>query len=125
MIEVKKRKPPKRPYITRIDGKRSHCWIVRFGMNAKRDMPRIVKSFADGVYGGKRKALQAAVAFRDQTIAKLRKQGVVLGSARNKPWGRGWHYSEYIDHQGYQRAIIIATYWDNHKKSKSANILAL
>ena len=54
--------------IRRIDNaqKRTWAWLVQVQRNCEID----IKMFSDGVYGGKRKALLAAIAFRDQLLAK-------------------------------------------------------
>ncbi len=48
-------------------------WWVRFQRGSSRDGTRQVtsKMFSDGVYGGKRKALAAAIKWRDRTAKKL------------------------------------------------------
>lgn len=59
-----------KPYlnITRVDheAKRDHGWVVTL----QRKGATIVKRFADGLYGGKRKALEAAVEYRDSFLAR-------------------------------------------------------
>ncbi len=54
--------------ITRIDSdkSRTYAWVVN--LSRRREM--FVKHFTDGVYGGKRKALAAAIAYRDHIIAR-------------------------------------------------------
>lgn len=47
------------------DKSRTHCWIVRI----QRRQRVWRRSFADGLYGGKSKALQAARAFRDEILS--------------------------------------------------------
>lgn len=43
----------------------THAWLVQVERN--HQSPR--KLFSDSIYGGKRKALQAAIQFRDETLA--------------------------------------------------------
>lgn len=59
-------KPPRN--ITRLDhhAKRDHAWIVTLC----RKWKIVVKRFSDGVYGGKKEALKAAVEYRDSILAK-------------------------------------------------------
>jgi hypothetical protein len=59
--------------ITRLDHGRTHGWWVRFQRALKPNGSRAVvsKCFSDGLLGGKRKALAAAMAWRDRTARKL------------------------------------------------------
>jgi len=60
-------------YITRMDYARNHGWWVRItAVNRKPGDPRLVASkvFSDGKWGGKRKALAIAKAWRDKALAK-------------------------------------------------------
>jgi hypothetical protein len=54
--------------VIRIDNeeKRTHSWIVTL----QRRGEIVVRSFADGVFGGKRKALEAALAHRDLLLSR-------------------------------------------------------
>ncbi len=54
--------------IIRVDheAKRDHGWVVTL----QRKRAIIVKRFSDGVYGGKREALKAAVEYRDSFLAR-------------------------------------------------------
>ncbi len=56
--------------ISRIDHERSgiHSWFV----TVQRRGRIYRRHFADGVYGGKRKALDAAKVYRDALLARLR-----------------------------------------------------
>lgn len=58
------------PYrnITRIDNDLGgdHAWVVTL----RRKGTSVVKRFSDGVYGGKQKALKAAVKYRDSFLAR-------------------------------------------------------
>jgi hypothetical protein len=54
--------------ITRIDteANRTHAWRVTLQRMNRIEM----KSFSDGVFGGKRKALRAAIEYRDSLLAE-------------------------------------------------------
>jgi hypothetical protein len=54
--------------ISRIDSGATHCWLVRLGYAPRR--PRVVRTFSDGVYGGKRRAEAEAIAFRNKKLAR-------------------------------------------------------
>ena len=56
-------------YIARIDSNRTHCYAVRLQREG------VHKTFTDRLYGGKRKALQAAKAYRDELIVALDNEG--------------------------------------------------
>jgi len=60
--------------ITRVDqsSKRTHFWLVRFwgGKNGAKRKPVIQKCFSDLKYGGKDKALEAAMVFRDEYLSQ-------------------------------------------------------
>ena len=63
-----KRRPVRRPGISRIDqpSTRTYGWFVRAGFYRRRDgayVPRHTRFFADLTFGGKRRALHAAQAF--------------------------------------------------------------
>ena len=55
--------------IRRVDNKanRTYAWLVQVQRNNQITM----KMFSDSVYGGKRKALQAAIAFRTQLLGEM------------------------------------------------------
>jgi hypothetical protein len=57
--------------ITRMDYGRAHGWWVRICRGAGKNKRVVSASFADARLGGKRKALAAAVAWRDRTLKKL------------------------------------------------------
>lgn len=60
-----------RRHITRLDYDRSHGWWVRFARIRHGKVVLVAQQqFSDGKYGGKQKALVAAVKWRDQQ-AKL------------------------------------------------------
>lgn len=48
------------------DSSHTHAWVVTISRRRRK----FVKHFTDGVYGGKRKALAAAIAYRDQVISR-------------------------------------------------------
>ena len=48
--------------ISRIDSRNTHCWFVR----VYRDGRVHSKTFSDGVFGGKEKALEAAKAYKEE-----------------------------------------------------------
>lgn len=75
--------------ITRFDYRKTHGYWVRFEGAAP-----ITKLFSDGVYGGKRNALKAAQAFRDEWVAS---HDLTRRRARRAPPGPGtlrrkWHW---------------------------------
>lgn len=59
--------------ITRFDYAKTHGWWVRFQRSTDSGAKRVTsKMFSDAVHGGKRKALRAAIAWRDLTASTLR-----------------------------------------------------
>ena len=56
-------------HVCRIDSdaKRYHCWRVQVRCNNHI----VIQSFSDGRYGGKRKALQAALVWRDARLSEI------------------------------------------------------
>jgi hypothetical protein len=56
--------------IYRVDheAKRTHCWLVI----VQRRRRIYHRHFSDGVHGGKRKALQAAICYQNALVSKLR-----------------------------------------------------
>lgn len=61
--------------ISRIDqaSTRTHGWFVRVGFRARRDgtyVPRRSKFFGDATYGGPRRSLRAARAWRDEQVER-------------------------------------------------------
>ncbi|GMQ96390.1 MAG: hypothetical protein BMS9Abin15_0059 [Gammaproteobacteria bacterium] len=72
--------------IQRIDTETNstHCWVVVVQRRSKIYR----KMFSDGVYGGKRKALQNAIIWRDKIIAKYpplsKKQYITIKRKNNK-----------------------------------------
>lgn len=61
--------PPSLHHIQRIDNesKRTHAWRVR----AQYKSRGVIRHFSDKPYGGKRKALQAALAYRDELLQQI------------------------------------------------------
>jgi hypothetical protein len=59
-------KPPRNIKRLDHDAKGDHGWVVTL----QRKGAIIVKRFSDGIYGGKREALDAAVAYRDSFLAR-------------------------------------------------------
>lgn len=59
--------------ITRFDYGKTHGWWVRFQRSTEAGTTRVVsKMFSDAVHGGKRLALRAAIAWRDEVAATIR-----------------------------------------------------
>jgi hypothetical protein len=59
------KKPPRNIVRVDNDANGDHGWVVTL----QRKGAIIVKRFSDGIYGGKREALEAAVAYRDSFLA--------------------------------------------------------
>ena len=57
-------------HITRLDYERTHAWWVRFQRGPKGKRKTASKMFSDGKWGGKRKALAAALAWRDANASR-------------------------------------------------------
>jgi hypothetical protein len=57
-------------HITRLDYQKTHGWWVRI----RRKSNPCSKLFSDGVYGGRDKALETAIAWRDEKLADAPKQ---------------------------------------------------
>lgn len=72
--------------ITRMDHGRGRSWWVRLYRGTGADKVMTSASFADSKHGGKGKALQAAIKWRDR---KARELGTTLGGAR-VPLGHGY-----------------------------------
>ncbi len=86
-------------HISRIDAGNTHCYTVRF--QKKDGMPH--KTFSDGVWGGKRKALRAARDWRDYACKVLKRtpderdiRGPVTSDIRNKTGVIGVHLTTKI-----------------------------
>jgi hypothetical protein len=61
--------PPTRRHIHRIDNdqNRTHCWKVQVQYRNRV----MIRHFSDGLYGGKRKALSAAITCRDELLSQF------------------------------------------------------
>jgi hypothetical protein len=66
MTGLSTKNPPRNIGRVDLEDKGDHAWIVTL----QRKGAVVVKRFADGVYGGKRKALKAAVEYRDSILAR-------------------------------------------------------
>jgi len=108
-------RPKTHKYISRNNG--LHRWEVRIGMDAINFKP-VRKSFSDGVYGSKRKALRAAKLFRDCELRLLQAKGHYFGVKRYRELGSGIIYREFTDKDDCFRQIVIAQYWDNKKQKQ-------
>ncbi len=119
------------PNITRMDYARTHGWWVRIYRNCDAKQKNCTSQmFSDSVYGGKRKALARAIAWRDEMLALLPPKkrsgaarppgyGYVVsyeGSRRWTAWlrteGRGAKSTRYsIDKWGDDGAYEKAAAW--------------
>ncbi len=121
MTGLSTKNPPRNVTRMDLDSKRDHAWVVTL----QRKGAIIVKRFADGVYGGKRKALKAAVEYRDSFLARdkpfdhqiwirtrLRKN--------NKSGIPGVGRYEVVDNpdNGRVRAHWVASWHDEHGASR-------
>lgn len=81
------------PYIVRIDSNGWHAWWVRF------QALKLQKSFTDKAYGSKRKALLAAITFRDKALSRYPsvryKRHLYERNTRNKTGVVGISYRGY------------------------------
>ena len=116
--------------IRRIDNEtnRTHAWFVQVQRNS-----RIVKKmFSDGVYGGKRKALQAAIRFHAQLLATVPAYAYQIGRRsilrRNNTSGiPGVGRYDVIDnpHTG-RRVVFWLAFWDDEqgiRRSRKFSVL--
>ena len=104
----------------RIDSGHTHCWWVRFIRGEKVIAQKV---FSDGLHGGKRKALEKAIAWRDMQWKKLYPAGVkyrtnvsnntsgTVGVCRQQGWrtgnnGRNQYWHEYYTAQ-WQAEITV------------------
>ena len=67
-------------HITRLDYQKTHGWWVRI----RRKSNPCSKLFSDGVYGGREKALEAAIAWRDEKLAHAPKQAIRTTESSSK-----------------------------------------
>ena len=104
-------------YISRIDSKRTHCYIVRVGYQ----IPEAThKTFSDGMYGGKRKALKAAITYRNEELKRLKPtlaKRYSYDQNDQRHWGVGVNEA-WTEKKGWQYLSITATYWDDPKKKQ-------
>lgn len=103
--------------ITRFENeaRRTRAWLVRVQRNSKI----ISKMFSDGVHGGKRKALQAAISFREQVLAgvpnceyQMRRRNVVRRNNKSGISGVGRY--EVQSDSGHIRSYWLAR-WDDER----------
>jgi hypothetical protein len=124
--------------ITRVDNDttRTHGWVV----TVQRRGAIIVRSFADGIYGGKKKALAAAAAYRDLLLShhsqfehqvwvrsRLRKNNTsgipgvgryeVLANPKNGRREAFWQAS-WVNEDGLsrKRKFAVSRYGEHHAK---------
>ena len=118
------------------DAKRTHAWVV----TVQRRGEIVVRPFADGIYGGKKKALAAAVAYRDllldqhsqfehevwvrTRLRKNNKSGVpgvgryeFLASPKTGRRGAFW-LASWVDEHGLsrKRKFAVSRYGELHAK---------
>jgi hypothetical protein len=92
--------------ITRMDYARSHGYWVRFEYLSHP----ISKMFSDGRYGGKRKALKAAVKYRDEVSLTLppRRHGPDMLPGPGRIWKER---RSYLNHSGIRMYYNAWTAW--------------
>ena len=86
--KARKLKRPRIYGVSRIDHERSHTHAWRVTLT--RDRCRFTRPFSDGVHGGKRAALKAALIYRDEILkqhAPLSRQAYVQIKRRNNRSG--------------------------------------
>jgi len=104
-------------YISRIDSNNAHCYTVRVGYK----IPEAThKTFSDSVYGGQRKALKAAIAYRDKEVKRLK---ITLGKRYNYDQNNQRHWGVGVNEQWGRKGewdylYITATYWDGQRKKQ-------
>lgn len=105
--------------ICRIDNEasRTHAWRVTF----QRCNEIVVKPFSDAIHGGKRKALQAAIAYRDELLRQASPSAhqawVCTRLRRNNTSGiPGVARYETVDNPetGRRRAFWLASWTNEH-----------
>jgi len=102
--------------IRRIDNdlNRTYAWVVQ----VQRDYKKTVKMFTDNRYGGKRKALNAAIEFRDQLISSdthhyhLKKRNVVRRNNSSGVAGVGRYEAIDNPNTNHRRVFWLAM-WDD------------
>lgn len=99
--------PARMKYISRIDADYTHCWYVRAGYGFKEATN---KTFSDSLYGGKGKALIAAMKWRDKEIKKLKPKIIAWQEKQNRHFGKGYHVA--VDNRfDPPKESWRATYW--------------
>jgi len=121
-------------FICRIDQQNTHCWTLRI-MEGREN--GINKAFTDGVYGGKLKALQAAIKFRDKFLKdlppdielrhrhtiwpKFRSKGYFFGSRKRETTDDYLYYTAFcydkFDKIQLQKSFGFVT-WGGKKKAR-------
>ncbi len=99
-------------YISRIDSGHTHCYFVRAGYG----IPECTnKTFSDGVYGSRRKALYAAKAWRDKEIKRLAPKLRKYGKQQRRFFGKGVHVAK-DNRFDPPKLSYRATYWSKEKE---------
>lgn len=116
--------------IRRIDNEtnRTFAWLVQVQRNSRIT----IKMFTDGVYGGKRKALQAAISFRAELLAaapeyehQIRRRSILR---RNNTSGiSGVARYDKIDNPrtGHRVVFWLASWIDEHAASRKRKFSVL
>ena len=101
-------------YIYRIDSGLTHCYTVEVGRQIRQ---RMYRSFADGIYNGKRNALKAAKAYRNNAVKQI---GHIIEKSKQKNMrGYGKNIREVWATAGeWSYLNIKATYYDGKKKKQ-------
>ena len=116
--------------ISRIDDdtKRTHAWWVQ----VQRSNRIVIKIFSDGVHGGKRKALQAAISFHAQLLAEVPgyEYQIWLRSIlrrNNKSGIAGVSRHDKIDNPNTGRRVVfwLASWVDEHGASRKRKFSVL
>jgi hypothetical protein len=109
--------PPRN--IIRVDHEASHTHAWRVTLQRHNDIA--VKTFSDSINGGKRKALKAAVAYRDELLCRYSPYGhaiwVRTRLRRNNTSGIpgvGRYEERANPHTGYTRVFWLA-FWANEQ----------
>jgi hypothetical protein len=117
MTPLSNKKPPRNIIRVDNDSNGDHGWVVTL----QRKGAIIVKRFSDGIYGGKREALKAAVEYRDSFLARdkpFEHQIWIRTRLRknNRSGIPGVHRYEVIDNPntGHVRAYWLAS-WTNER----------
>lgn len=103
-------KPKSMRYIARVESGHNKCYAVRAGFFEGSSF----KTFTDGIYGGKRKALAAAKLWRDQEVLKFQEK---IGKKNpRREYGKGWYMKRHE-----RRGVIsfsATAQWFNDKLGK-------